>query len=173
MESKGMWSSWRFRCIGGDISKKKGKEMMKRTCRISAISVILSGVVVLLSACATVPQEADLKESLRNSASVYWKMRMEGKFEETLKMEDEEVLEKANRGEMSLSDYYKAKAKIADNVQSFIIKDVQQLQGDKGRVDVEFTFIIPQVTQPFRQILTDEWVFKSGKWRHLFPVKGK
>ena len=152
-----------------EITEKKGNEKMKRTCRISAISGVLLGFVILLSACATVPQEADLKESLRNSASIYWKMRMEGKFEQTLKMEDEEALAKGNRGEVPLNEYYKSKAKVADNVQSYSIKDIQ-LQEHKGRVDLEFTFFIPQISQPLRQVLTDEWVFKNGKWWHILPT---
>jgi len=158
----------RFRPFGCEITEEKGNERMKRT-YISAVTGTFLGFILLLSACATVPKEADLKESLSSAASLYWKMRMDGKVEETFKMEDEEILAKGNKAKEPLFEYYKPRAKIADTVHSFSIKRVQ-VTDDNGRVDVEFSFSLAQVPRPVHQTLTDEWVFKGGQWLHKFPL---
>jgi len=144
--------------------------MIKRIDRILAISGTFLALVVLLTGCATVQKEADPKESLRSAASTYWKMRMEGNFEETFKMEDEETLVKANKEAVPLSEYYKVRARIGPSAVFSALKDVRIL-GDKGMVDVEFAFYLPQISKPYPQILTDEWIFKNGKWRHIFRPK--
>ena len=143
---------------------------MERIYRIAAILGFFLGFIVLLCGCATIPREGDLKESLRSAASNYWKMRLEGKLEDTFKMEEKEGLISANKRGLPLNEYYKAKATIGGQIISYSIKDVQVLDG-KGRVDVEFGLTLPEIPYPVHDILTDEWIFKNGKWRHIFPPR--
>jgi hypothetical protein len=69
-----------------------------------------------------------------------------------------------------VNEYYKAKARTAPSAVLSSIKDVRIL-GDKGMVDLEFAFTLPMISKPYPQILTDEWIFKNGKWRHMFPPR--
>lgn len=143
--------------------------MIERIYRIFGISGIFLVFVIFLASCATVeiPKQADTEESLRNTASLYWKMRIESKFEDTFKMEEKEGLIKGNTEGLPLNEYYKAKAIISGPVTSYSIKNVKVLN-DKGRVDVEFLMAVADIPKPVRQILTDEWAFRNGKWQHLF-----
>ena len=145
----------------------KGKNMIERICRILLISLILSGFVVLLYGCATIPKEADINESLRSEALHYWKMRIEGKYEDTFKMEEKERLIKRNTEGLPLNEFYKAKAMVTGPITSYSIKDVRILDG-KGKVNVQFTLTLPEIPRPVSQILTDEWILENGKWLHLF-----
>lgn len=141
--------------------------MIERIYRISAILGIFLGFIVLLSGCATIQREGDLKESLRSAASNYWKMRLEGKLEDTFKMEEKEELISRNKQGLPLNDYYRVEATITGPIISYSIKKVQVLDG-KGRVDLEFSLTLPEMSYPARQLLTDSWIFKDGKWRHIF-----
>lgn len=143
---------------------------MKVFCTILLFPIIF----LLLNNCATVPKEADLKESLRSRAEEYWKKRIEGKFEDTLKMEEKEELVKGNKQGLPLNEYYKAKAMINSALISYSIDNVK-IMNDHGRVNVEFVFAMPDM--PSRKAgrfqthhtLTDEWLFQNGKWLHLLP----
>lgn len=124
--------------------------------------VLIIVATALLMGCAAVrPKEADLNESLRNKAKAYWDMRMNDKYDETYKMEDRE----------SLPPYpeYINKAMLIKkwNLKSYSIRDLH-MEGDKGSIDLEFSFIMPPVTKPFKQTIKDEWVYKDGRWRHKF-----
>ena len=146
--------------------------MKERICRICAISGTVLGLVVLLFGCATVPvpEQADTQESLRDTASLYWKLRMDDNYKDTFKMEDKDALQKVSgKGKPPYESYVDQARAIKNNaINSYSIKDVT-LQDDKGRVSVEFTFTMPEIPRPVSQIVTDEWIFKNGKWLHLPP----
>lgn len=147
--------------------------MTGRLNRIFAVSGLLLGFVILLCGCATVPKQANPEEALRSAATDYWKMRVEGRFEDAFKMEEKERLreKKAAVSEAkseSLLDFYRFKAVVAMPVASFKIKDVSIEEGNKASVDVEFTVPMPEGAPPILQMLTDEWVFSNGKWLHVF-----
>jgi len=142
--------------------------MMERICRVMLISGTILWFVVLLCGCTTVLKETDPKESLKSIALTYWKMRIEGNYKDALKMEEKEQLTKGNTTKLPLDEYYKAKAEITSKIDSYSINDVKILN-DRGRVDVEFVFTLPQIPKPVHQKLSDEWILKDGKWLHLFP----
>ncbi len=145
--------------------------MMERIYRIFGISGIIFVFVTFLTSCATVdiPRQAHTEESLRNTASLYWKMRGEGKYKDTYKMEEKEQFTKWKTQGLSLYDYYKTKAAIAGSVTSISVEDAY-IVNETGRANVKFTLTLPQTTRPFHQMVTDEWIFKNGKWLHLFPL---
>jgi hypothetical protein len=140
------------------------ENMLERIGRASAVFTALA-VILLMHSCAGIPRQAETEESLRNTASVYWKLKMEGKFDETLKMEEKENLIKANTGGAPLNEFYRAKA--AMTPRPYEIKKVS-IQDGKGRVDMEFTVTFPEIPRPIHQPFTDQWIFKDGKWLHLF-----
>lgn len=120
-------------------------------------------IVLFLSGCATVPTGAELKESLREKAEAYWKLRMEDRYGETYKMESGDGLPKY----AEYLDRVRALKKF--NIVSHSIKGVK-VEGQKGVAEVEISYVLPPVTKPFKQVLPDEWVFERGRWRHrLFP----
>jgi hypothetical protein len=143
----------------------EGDNMLKRIGKASAIFTALAGILLFMCSCAGMPRQAETEESLRNTASVYWKLKMEGKFDETLKMEDKESLIKANTGGAPLNEYYRAKA--AMTPRPYEIKKVG-IQDGKGRVDMEFAVTFPEIPKSVHQPYTDLWTFKDGKWLHLF-----
>jgi hypothetical protein len=144
--------------------------MMKRTYGIFLVPAAFLALVILIAGCATVemPRQADTEESLRNTASLYWKLRMAGKFDDTLKFEEKGQLSKWDTHGMSFDEYYKSKAQIASAMTGYSIKDAKVSDG-KGRVDLLFNLILPEIPRA-HQILTDEWVFKDGRWWHLFRL---
>ena len=146
---------------------KEERKMMKVRYRGLAFAAALLAYMALFSGCATIPKEADQAESLKSAATTYWKLRTEGKVEEIFKMEDKESVEKRNKSGIPLMEYYKSEAKVAETSTLNSIKNIR-VSGDRGRVDLDFTFVVPEVSRPFHQILTDEWVFKNGEWLHLF-----
>jgi hypothetical protein len=51
---------------------------------------------------------------------------------------------------------------------SYKIKDVR-IEGEKAIIDIEFSLLLPVTTKPVRQILSDEWLYRDGRWWHVFP----
>ena len=140
--------------------------MGERICRVFAAFTASAVIILFMCSCATIPMQAETEESLLNTASVYWKLRMAGKFDETLAMEEQERLITGNKSGMPLNEYYRGKAaKMSSRL--YEIKKVS-IQNGKGRVDMKFTLTIPEIPKPMRQPYTDEWIFKDGKWLHLF-----
>lgn len=140
--------------------KRKGKNMMKRIYRILIISGILSGFFLLLSGCASVPKEADLKESLRLAAENYWKLRLDERFEDTYKMENGQGLPPFEK----YRDLARAMKRI--RIVSISVKDVSVNEG-KGDVDLDWRYTLPKIPKPFNETIKDKWVYKDGNWRHL------
>ncbi|MEM3101711.1 MAG: hypothetical protein QXT99_10225 [Candidatus Nitrosotenuis sp.] len=124
--------------------------------------ILIVSITVFLIGCATTPpKEVDLKESLMTRAQQYWDMRMKDGYEESYKMEDRDGLPAYNE--------YMNKAMMIKkfSIKAHSVKNVI-VEGDKGIVDVEFSFIMPPVTKPFVQVIKDNWLYKDGEWRHLF-----
>jgi hypothetical protein len=140
--------------------------MTERINRILLISGTFLCFIVLLYGCAAISKKADPEESLKKNALNYWKMRIEGKFEDTYKMEDMETLLKGNSRGLPLNEY-KEKA-ITLGITSYGIERIR-IRDNRAMVDMVFTFISPQIPRPFQQIFTDEWILRDGKWLHLFP----
>lgn len=126
------------------------------------INILFGFILIIMSGCATIPKEADLRESLRTAAVDYWKLRMAGEYEKTYAMEDREGLS-------LFKDYVpKAMAIKRMNIISHSIKDIN-IEGTKGFVDVEFSFTLPPVSKPFKEVIKDQWIFRNGKWFHIMP----
>lgn len=103
----------------------------------------------------------DKNEALKNTATTYWKLRMENRYEDSYKMEDE-------KGLPSFQDYIlKVAAMKKFNIVSHAVKDVHA-EENKGRVTVEISFIMPPVTKSFKKSIEDNWVYRNGEWRHVF-----
>lgn len=134
--------------------------MKRRIYSISAISGIVAVVAALFLGCATIPKEADLKESLRTAADRYWKLRLDEKAEDTYKMEVDQGLPPF--------ETYRQLATAMKKIQitSISVKEVS-VSGDKGDVDMEWSYMLPKVPKPFHQIIKDNWIYKDGRWRHL------
>lgn len=143
--------------------------MMTRIFRILAVSGIFFGLV-LLAGCATLPKQENTEESLRNTASFYWELRMDDKYRNTFGMEYPETLKKDAGGSKPDYEAYLDRAKALKNtaITSYSLKDVA-VQDDKGRVSVEFVFTLPDIPKPVRQTIADEWIFHNGKWLHVLP----
>jgi hypothetical protein len=141
--------------------------MVERICRVFAAFTASAGIFFFMYSCASLPKQAETEESLRNTASLYWTMKMEGKSDEALQMEEQERLIAENKSGMPLSEYYRGRAGAVMQRRPFEIKKVS-IQDGKGRVDMEFTQTFPEIPKPMRQPYTDEWIFKDGKWLHLF-----
>ncbi len=117
---------------------------------------------LLLYGCATMPREADLKESLRSRAEEYWKLRMHAGLEATYRMEDSVGLPPF--------DVYRERAMAIKkfNIESHSIADIR-VKGDTGEVDVKVDLRMPAVPKAlFHDTMYDRWVFKEGKWMHIF-----
>lgn len=128
-----------------------------------SISLLTIFCLLFLTACATTPHKGvDRLEALRATATEYWKLRMADKYEETYKMEHKEALPSYNEYLTSVQLIKKF------TIVGHNIKDVR-VEGDKGYVDLEFNFILPPVTKPFVQKVSDEWVYVKGKWLHKLP----
>lgn len=123
--------------------------------------ILVVSITIFLIGCATAPpKEADLKEALRLKAQQYWDMRMKDRYEESYKMEDSDGLPAYNE--------YENKAMLIKKFsKEHTIKNIV-IEGNKGIVDVEFSFIMPPVTRPLKQVIKDEWVYKDGRWWHIF-----
>jgi len=124
--------------------------------------LLIVAATALLMGCAAIPtKEADLKESLRSSAAEYWEMRMKDRYEDSYKMEE-------RSGLPSYAEYMNKAMMIKKaTITSFSVMDVH-IEGDKGVVDVGFSFVMPPVTKPFKQVIKDEWVYKDQRWWHRF-----
>jgi len=138
--------------------------MKKRTYGISALSGIMAVYMALLFGCATMPREADLEESLRTAADGYWKLRLDEKFEDTYKMENDQGLPPFEK----YRDLARAMNKI--RITSISVKEVK-INGDKGDVDLEWSYMLPNISKPFHQTIKDEWLFRGGKWRHAAQMR--
>jgi hypothetical protein len=134
--------------------------MKKRINSISAISGIVAVFAVLFLGCATMPKEADLKEALKTAADRYWKLRLDEKAEDTYKMEVEQGLPPFEKYRQLATAMKKL------DITSISVKAVS-VKGDKGDVDLEWSYMLPKVPKPFHQIIKDRWIYKDGRWQHL------
>lgn len=124
--------------------------------------LIVSFLILILSGCATVHTETELRDSLRQRAEEYWTLRLGNGYEETYKMESRE----------GLPPFIEYLNKVGGmkkfNIISHSIKDTK-IEGQKGIVNVEISFLESRVTKPLKTLLSDEWVFRNGAWLHLLP----
>jgi len=118
--------------------------------------------ILILLGCATIHTETELRESLRQRAEEYWKLRMEDGYEETYKMESREGLPPF----IKYLDTVRVMKRI--NIISHSIKDTK-IEGQRGIAEVEISYLRPPISKPFESILRDEWVLRNGKWLHVLP----
>lgn len=135
--------------------------MIERIYKTSGISGIFLVVVFLLASCATVPNKEDLEVALRTTADSYWKLRMEDKYEDSYRMEDKQGLPPFEE--------YRGRAMAMKKIKitSISIKNTT-VSADGATVDLDWTYYLPPVSQPFHQMITDYWVYNNGTWRHVF-----
>ena len=128
------------------------------------IVLLLPIILLLFNGCATIPKGADLKESLRSKAEEYWKLRFQDKYKETYRMED--------ASNLPPFDEYRETAML---IRKFKIEshsiDTIEVEGDKGTVTVRVSVSKPPIPEPVKDVFFDDWIFKDGKWRHLFRLK--
>ena len=147
------------KCMKINRNCKRGKDMTERMRKLLGIPGILLALVIFFAGCATVSKEVDREGALRKTAERYWNLRMEDKYEDTYKIEDKQKL-------IPFEEYQvKAKAMKKINIKSISVQSVN-VSDDKGAVDLEWTYLLPQITQPFHQVIADSWVYKNGKWWH-------
>ena len=145
--------------------------MTKRMIRIFGICGALMMFAICLAGCATVslPAQSDTQESLKATASLYWKLRLEDRYKDTFEMEDKDALrEKLKESKKPMYQSYEDRARALKNteIKSYSIKDAT-LEDGRGRVNVEFTFTLPEIPRPVHQLVSDVWVFRDGRWLHL------
>ena len=136
--------------------------MRKRTGRTAVLLRASFVFVILLVSFATAQEKSSSEESLRSVAERYWNLRMGGKFEETYKVEDKEGLPpfETYRGEAG-------KIRGLD-IASYRVKDASEA-GGKGLVIVEFLLRFQGPPKPIPEDMRDQWVYKEGRWLHVFP----
>jgi hypothetical protein len=129
-------------------------------------------VGIQLLGCGTIqiPKQAASEESLRATASLYWQLRIEDRYKDTLKMEDAETLQENIAQGSQLYESYAEHAKAIKNIgiTSHSISDVI-VRNDTGLVNVVFSFHLLNIPHPVKQTLTDHWIFKDDRWLHLYP----
>jgi len=104
-----------------------------------------------------------LKDSLRPKAEEYWKLRFQDKYTETYRMEDASNLP-------SFDEYRKTAMLIKKfKIGSFSIDKIE-VEGKKGVVTVRVSVEKPPIPEPVKDVFFDEWIFKDGKWRHVFRL---
>jgi hypothetical protein len=135
--------------------------MTDRRYRILGISGIFLIFVFFISGCATAPGKEELEGLLKTTAEGYWQLRLEDKYDETYKIEDSQRLPPF--------DKYQTLASAIKNVKitSISIKDAT-VSDDNAKVNLDWTYELPQFPQPLHQIMADYWVYKHGRWRHVF-----
>ncbi|HMK50762.1 MAG TPA: hypothetical protein VK435_11965 [Thermodesulfovibrionales bacterium] len=111
--------------------------------------------------CAAVPSKEDSGAALRAAADNYWKLRLQGSYEGSYRLEDKEGLP-------AFEEYRgKASAIMKIKIISISVKSVN-VSDDRGAVELEYSYQLPKVSQPFHQVLPDYWVYSNGTWLHVF-----
>ncbi len=125
--------------------------------------IILLSVLLLFSCATTMPEKKDLEASLRESAERYWEIRLKGNLEDIYDME--------YREDLPPLDKYRVRAGLIRKtlITKHRIKDVVVDDKD-GIVYVEFHIMLPPVPEPFKQTMTDRWVW-DGEWKHILDPK--
>ncbi len=115
-------------------------------------------IVFLLTSCAT---PIKTEQSLNEVITQYWSLRLADKYEDTYKMESRD----------GLPDFkdYETRARLIRRfeIRSFSILKTE-VEGNKAVATIELLIIMPPVTKPFKNILSDEWRIEEGRWRHVF-----
>lgn len=101
------------------------------------------------------------EESLRAIAEKYWNYKMNGDFKKTYKMEYKEVLPTYDVYKELIGGFTKFEKK------SIKFGDIR-IYGDEGIVDIEINFRMPGITKVTKDIYSDIWIYKDGKWWHKF-----
>ena len=128
-------------------------------------------LITLFFSCASIqfPQQSLSEDSLKDTASLYWKLRLEkNEYKEIFKIEEPEALKKLNLYDEKNFDEYVSNVSAIKNIGiiSYAVKNIR-IKDNTGLVDMEFIFNLPNIPKPMKQILTEEWVFKDGRWLHI------
>jgi hypothetical protein len=129
--------------------------------RNSLLLLLALMMVVIFTCCATIPKEEDLGGSLKSAAEEYWNKRMKSQYEDTYGMED--------KAGLPAFEDYREKAMLMKklDIRAHSVKEVA-VSGDEGTVNVQFDLMLPHIFKAVSQVLKDGWVYKNGKWRHVF-----
>jgi hypothetical protein len=126
--------------------------------------ILLIASTALLPGCATMKTAGDPAAELRGIAVDYWKSRLEERLDKTYEMEDREGLPRFEEYRV------RALAMKRLNIVSHAVREVK-MEGDKGLVNVEVSFLLPVTTKPIKETIRDQWIRKEGTWLHLFTTK--
>ncbi|HUO76579.1 MAG TPA: hypothetical protein VMU21_03290 [Thermodesulfovibrionales bacterium] len=124
-------------------------------------SLLIVEMLFFSANCATIPEQGDLKASLKESAEKYWKMRMDEKYEDTYKMEDKEGLPPFE------AYLQKVKAMRRFAVAKYTITN-ESVEGEKGTVTV-YLEVMLSAPRPIPSGFGDAWIYRNGRWRHVLP----
>ncbi len=122
-------------------------------------------LIASISGCATMPEKKDLELSLKKAVRKYWKIRLKGDLRDAYKMEYEEG------GLPNTMDRYLYKAGLIRKftITKNKIKEVK-IEGKNATVILELYLLMPAISKPFRQSMTDLWVW-DRKWKHILDTK--
>lgn len=124
------------------------------------VYLVILVLLYITCGCATVNEKNE--ESLRTVAEEYWKLRIEGNFDKSYKLEYKKDL-------LSFEDYKNIAVGILKaSVKKFRLNEIR-IEGENALIDVEFYFLLPGVSKLSKDILTDKWIYKNGKWWHILP----
>lgn len=132
--------------------------------------IIISILLLFNFNCASLklPKQVLNEDSLKETAILYWKARLEDKYDIAYKLEDPENLKKLNLYDKRNFDAYIDNIKAIKNIGIVSYKfDKVVIADEKGFVYIDFFYNLPEVKQPIKHILTDQWIFKSGQWFHI------
>jgi len=121
---------------------------------------IFLSTVLFSTSCATIQEKNE--STVKDVVEKYWLIRLEDNYRESYKSEYKEGLPSF--------DIYKDKAAAIKKIKimSYKIKNVR-IEGEKAIIDVEFSLLLPITVKPVHQILSDEWLYRDGRWWHIFP----
>lgn len=122
-------------------------------------------LIASISGCATMPGKKDLELSLKKTARQYWKIRLKGKLSDAYKMEYE------GGGRPDTMDRYLYKAGLIRKftITKNRIKEVK-IEGKNATVIMELDLMMPGISKPFKQSMTDLWIW-DRKWKHILDPK--
>ncbi len=122
------------------------------------VYLLIFALLFINYGCATVHEKNE--EFLRSIAEEYWKLRIEGDFNKSYKLEYKENL-----------PAFEAYKNIATGILKVGIKNFKlsnlRIEKETALIDVEFNFSLPGIGKTSRDILTDKWIYENGKWWHI------
>jgi hypothetical protein len=143
-----------------DIIWRKIMKMPLST-KYPAYALIVLICISLLVGCQNQQKIEDPKAVLARTAEEYWTKRwMDRDYEATYNME-------AEKGSIPF-EKYKGRIRNAGQINYLGIKTKEvKIENDKGTVDLIVRCRIANIPKDVEMPLTDNWVLKSHRWKHI------